>query len=37
MYRFIITLALMLIVTPVFAGDNDKAKSSQIIKQAKAT
>ena len=37
MYRFIITLALILIVNPVFPGDNDKAKSSQIIKEAKAT
>ena len=35
MYRFIITLALILIVNPVFAGDNDKVKSSQIIKEAK--
>ena len=37
MYRFIIILALILIVSPVFAGDNDKAKSSQIIKEAKTT
>lgn len=35
MNRFIITLLLMLIANPVFAGNDDKAKSSQIIKEAK--
>lgn len=37
MYRFINSLVLILIINPVFAGDDDRTKSNQLIKEAKSS
>ena len=37
MYRFINALVLILIINPVFAGDDDRTKSNQLIKEAKSS